>query len=406
MKRILGSMVAVLVILSVIAPVSHTAVLADPDDFAGGDGSESNPYQIEDWHHLDSVRGHLGDHFILMNDLDADTDGYDDLAGPNANSNQGWQPIGGSFTGKFDGRGYEIRDLVISRPSEDNIGLFRLTTSAFIDAVGLANVQVTGSSYVGALVGENAGTVTGCYATGSVTGAVCVGGLVGLSWATVSNSYSTCSVTGDASVGGLIGYAKWKVEDCYATGNLTGDYVGGLVGEMDSGTVTNCYATGSVTVVTGGSTAGGLIAQNYSTVSGSFWDTETTGMATSAGGTGKTTAQMLQNATFASWDMTAVAHSDIDPSSIWNIVDGRCYPFFGWLRMRFELKAGWNMVSVSRELPPGKNTVAEVFKGEIVAIYTWNPTTKSYVVPATVEPNCGYWVAVTEDKTIAYLMAA
>jgi hypothetical protein len=180
---------------------------------------------------------------------------------------------------------------------------------------------------------------------------------------------------------------------------------GGLLGQIPTGTtVTNCYATGSVTLT--GSTGGGLIAINSGTVSGSFWDTQTTGMATSAGGTGKTTAQMLQEATFASWDMAAVAHGDINPSSIWNIVDGGSYPHFGWLRMRFELKAGWNMVSVPRELPPGKNTVAEIFEGEIVAIYTWNPTAKSYVVPATVEPNCGYWVAVTEDKTIAYLMTA
>jgi hypothetical protein len=65
-----------------------------------------------------------------------------------------------------------------------------------------------------------------------------------------------------------------------------------------------------------------------------------------------------------------------------------------------ELKTGWNMVSVPLDLPDGEDTVAAVFGDEIVAIYTWNPGNKSYEVPLTIAPEVGYWVAVTEDKTI------
>ncbi len=68
--------------------------------------------------------------------------------------------------------------------------------------------------------------------------------------------------------------------------------------------------------------------------------------------------------------------------------------------IEFELKAGWNMVSVPLELAEGEDTVAAVFKGEIVAIYTWDPVAKSYTAPDAIEPEVGYWVAVTEDKTI------
>ncbi len=67
-------------------------------------------------------------------------------------------------------------------------------------------------------------------------------------------------------------------------------------------------------------------------------------------------------------------------------------------RLDLPLKTGWNMVSVPLELADA--SPGAVFKGEIVAIYTWDPVAKSYTVPTTIEPECGYWVAVTEDKTI------
>ena len=66
-----------------------------------------------------------------------------------------------------------------------------------------------------------------------------------------------------------------------------------------------------------------------STVSDSFWDTETSGQATSAGGTGKTTAEMHNIATFsgAGWNITAVNPGQTNPAYTWNIVDGESYPF-------------------------------------------------------------------------------
>jgi hypothetical protein len=65
----------------------------------------------------------------------------------------------------------------------------------------------------------------------------------------------------------------------------------------------------------------------------SFWDTQTSGQATSKGGTGKTTAQMQDITTFlgASWDIIAVAdHVTRNLSYIWNIVDDETYPFLSW----------------------------------------------------------------------------
>jgi hypothetical protein len=68
------------------------------------------------------------------------------------------------------------------------------------------------------------------------------------------------------------------------------------------------------------------------TASNSFWDIETSGQATSAGGTGKTTAEMKNIATFtgAMWDIVAVALDHRNPAHIWNIVNGVTYPFLSW----------------------------------------------------------------------------
>jgi hypothetical protein len=152
---------------------------------------------------------------------------------------------------------------------------------------------VIGTEYVGGLVGWNTGAISDCYSTGSGSGDNYVGGLVGVNYDTVSNSYSTGSATGGLNVSGVVGR----------------DY------------------DGSVNV-------GGLVGRNYydGAVSGSFWDTETTGQVASDGGTGKTTAQMQDIATFtgAAWDIITVAHEDTNPDYTWNIVGGVTYPFLSW----------------------------------------------------------------------------
>ena len=56
------------------------------------------------------------------------------------------------------------------------------------------------------------------------------------------------------------------------------------------------------------------------------------------------------------------------------------------------LSAGWNMVSVPLILDDA--SVAAVFPGA-AAVYTWRPEMKSYVTPESIEPDTGYWVAVT-----------
>lgn len=319
--------------------------------------------QIRDWNDLDAVRENVDGEFLLMNDLDSTTAGYEELAGPAANEGQGWQPIGvwpDPFTGRFDGQGFEIRDLFIDRPVEDHVGLFSFVeTGAVIVGVALIDADVTGQMYVGGLVGHmHDGSISSCYSTGSVAGDTHVGGLAGESGGIVSNTYSTASVSGSFEVGGLIGQNHGSVSKSCSTGRVTGDeYVGGLVGWNHEGTVSNSYSSGMVDgvslvgglvgsnratvnncystgTVTGLEDVGGLTGRNYQgTVSNSFWDTEASGQGTSAGGTGNTTAEMQDISTFsgAGWNIVAVGGVG-EPNStyIWNIVDDDSYPFLSW----------------------------------------------------------------------------
>jgi hypothetical protein len=302
--------------------------------------------EIWDWYDLDAIRDNLCWNYTLMSDLDSTTPGYEELAGPIANGGSGWEPIGFSdtelkypFKGILNGQGYELHGMFIQREAADSIelGLFGLSYGV-IENIGVVDATVIGNDAlcVGVLVGMNEGTVSNSYSTGNVSTDADyggVGGLVGVnSEGTVMDSYSTACVISSGCIGGLIG-ANYHgtINNCYSTGNVSGEhYVGGLVGG-NYGTVSNSYCTGSVTgdefAVTGG-----LVEINEGTVSNSFWDTQTSGQATSNGGTGKSTAAMQNITTFsgAGWDITEVSLNETNPAYVWNIVDGLTYPFLSW----------------------------------------------------------------------------
>ena len=208
------------------------------------------------------------------------------------------------LAGEFDGDGYTISNLSFSFGFVTGVGLFGyLALDGNLTQVAAEDVNITGNWGVGGLVGTKNGTVSNSYSTGNVTGKDYVGGLVGVNYGTVSNSYSSGNVTGEYDVGGLVGDNLGTVSNSYSSGNVTGiEYVGGLVGWNDA------------------------------TVSTSFWDTETSGQATSDGGTGKTTEEMQDIATFsgATWDICAVAPGSTNSTCIWNIVDNETYPFLSW----------------------------------------------------------------------------
>ena len=221
--------------------------------------------------------------YRLTSDLDFDTndDGVVDVDDDYWNLGNGWEAIGdgsNAFSATFDGAGYTIHNLFVARSSAYYVALFgNADSSAVIRSVGLESVNVTGNWHIGALMGQNDGSVTASYATGTVSGNRFAGGLVGNNKGSITNSYAMVAVTGSGdNNGGLVGYSnQGTVTDSYATRNVAGSsQVGGLVGYNNEATITNSYATG---LASGQTSIGGLIGLDYQgTVSDSYWDTVST----------------------------------------------------------------------------------------------------------------------------------
>jgi hypothetical protein len=214
------------------------------------------------------------------------------------------------LTGILDGNGFTISHLTIT--GTDYLGLFgRLEPGAEVKDIGIVHVEIAGAGgNVGGLAGASSyqSTITHCYTTGELTGRRGVGGLVGSNDGEVIGCYSRGAVSGTTEgIGGLAGY------------NFYG------------GHLIHCYSTAAVTST--GKDVGGLVGRSWDPVGGvirCFWDTQTSGQATSAGGTGKTTAEMQRADTFleAGWDF--VGETANGTEDIWWILEGKDYPRLWW----------------------------------------------------------------------------
>jgi len=194
---------------------------------------------------------------------------------------------------------------------------------------GVSSTDFNG--FVGGLVGDNRGDVAHCYNAGAVSGNRCVGGLVG--WndhGSVTDCCSTGVVSGNSEVGGLVAVNGGAVTHCYSTGMVTGDeYVGGLIGDNYYGWMTNCYSSGLVSGT--GWAVGGLVGVGSAeSAYNCFWDAQTSGQMTSAGGVGKTTTEMQTASTFleSGWDF--VDETANGTEDIWWILEGKDYPRLWW----------------------------------------------------------------------------
>jgi hypothetical protein len=372
--------------------------------YGGGSGTSEDPYQIAtaaDLITLGETPEDYDKHFILTTDIDLAGHVFDRAVIAPDTDPVKWGVQGAPFTGVFDGNGHTILHLTVK--GKDYLGLFgqlgdRPASIGEVKELGVVDVNITCSGgWVGGLAGTNwAGSVTHCYSTGTISGGAivgglvgdnhggvasdcystatlnggsCLGGLVGENWGTVSRCYNTgavsgiwpdvgglvgyncygritqcCStgaVSGTERVGGLVGLNAGPLSDCYSTGTVSGSsYVGGLVGDNESDSdVTNCYSTGAVNGI---SNIGGMVGHNYLGVAtGCFWDTQTSGQATSDGGTGKTTAEMLMASTFLGWGRTP---------AVWTIDEGNDYPRLAW-----QAKPG-KALPVLRDFIPGSGS--------------------------------------------------
>jgi hypothetical protein len=179
----------------------------------------------------------------------------------------------------------------------------------------------------GGLVGVNSGTISDSFAVGEVTctgtGLCRGGGLVGFSDRNrrIDRSFATGAVTGAdfSAVGGLVGDGEGIISQSFATSPVTAGtsaVAGGLVGQAPAASIDQSFAAGRVSGGSG-AIAGGLIGTvlGGATVTNSYWDTDTTNMPASSGGSGLTTLQLR-----------AGVPPGFDPA-LWDSNAGLSYPF-------------------------------------------------------------------------------
>ncbi len=380
--RCVVAALACLVLFCADAPFGEqpggTASGQEPAGFAGGDGTEEDPYLVETAEQLDNVRNHLDAHFRQVADIDLDA----------FSENEGWEPIGSwtehdaRFSGTFDGGDYDIVNVRIDRSYGYFIGLFAgFDDGARVENMALKNVSVAGKEGVGALAGVNRGQIRSCYVEGDVSGDMVVGGLAGRNdgvirnscfrgavnggmaaggiagtsggdiintrvvaqvkvkesdgggiagvnsaAGTISGTYAEGVVAGKANAGGLAGNNTGSINNSYALANVSGEEnIGGLAGR-NLKDIVNSYAAGEVTGV---QRVGGLVGKDMITLQGfsvegtvtsSFYDQTVTGTESTGRGFSRTTQQMMREETFADWDFDAT----------WAIDEGEGYPYLQW----------------------------------------------------------------------------
>ena len=235
----------------------------DPSNLTGN-GTANDPYLVTNVSELQSINDDPAAHYELGNDIEAS-------GTAEWNNGSGFAPIG-PFTGTFDGNGHNISQLAVTRPAENQVGLFgEVAGSGTVLNVSLTEVNVTGDFVVGGLAGVNAGTIDSASVAGTISGAETVGGLVGENKdpsgsveGTVQSSFVTGTVSLTNESGGSPPTHNGTRSDMSSLSEPLGGDVGGLVG-TNTGTVMSSYSTASVT---GRSNVGGLVGANVDALFG------------------------------------------------------------------------------------------------------------------------------------------
>ncbi len=170
---------------------------------------------------------------------------------------KGWQPLGhdtdgatdgcqgAAFDGTFDGNGWTISDLNISRSTEDCVGLFgHIAEDSEIRNLALRGETVIGRFRVGGLVGdgESVRIVSSSVVIENIRGVLGLGGLVG--WGSSAQIHSSSVVAGE-----VMGFGN--------VGAVSNRHIGGLVGWGQS---VQIYSSSVVAdLVTGSANIGGLV---------------------------------------------------------------------------------------------------------------------------------------------------
>ena len=243
---------------TILSPMSALAFSAY------GAGTAGSPYRISTCAQLSEINNDLSANYVLVANIDCASASFTSLA------------LSAAFTGTLDGQSHTIKNLNIA-----GNGLFSQVTGGTIKNINLASGSISGTGYVGSIVGIIHGaTLINVHSSLAIVGEVYNGGLVGLSYndLSISNSSYGGSITSNVFSGGLVGLifdsGTNLITDSYFDGTFTlvartfptvspSHFNGGIVGLMYGGTIANSYAAGSINYDNNASTIGGLVGLTY-----------------------------------------------------------------------------------------------------------------------------------------------
>ena len=286
--------------------------------FAGGNGTDTEPYRIETLHQLECIGVNSDAHYELVTDIDATW-------------RTGFDPTP-RFSGTLDGNGHTIRGLTVHRSSDSAGGIVDSLDGGTIERLHLRNVSIRGNDGAGGVAASSSGTIREVTVTGTVRGDRGVGGVVGgvtSRVGVISRVETNATVFGEHSVGGLAGNSIGNVTNSAVFGSVRGESdVGGLVGmNYAPGRVASSFAAATVN---GQERVGGVVGRNYENgpIEDVYWDANVTGQSSSAGSPGShalTTAEMTGKT-------VPEAMSGLGVGDAWVATDG--YPVLDWLSDR------------------------------------------------------------------------
>jgi len=257
------------------------------------------------------------------------------------------------------------------------------------DSYSIADVS-SSSYWVGGLIGNWNYTTNGygnhininrVYAEGNAGAVGGAGGLIGIIQATSASADNTFTLT-----------------DAYARGDVTqtgtGNNLGGLIGYVYTFSsvaapisIARTYATGLVNNGISATNVGGLIGYNSNgSITNSFWDTQTSGLTTSAGGTGKTTAEMTTSTAQAMYE--GVGWDFSYPGGTWGISTllNDYYPILQALppRIRVQLDLN-NLIKTYGDANPGLSGEWSILTGcsGCVTDLNWATSGTNYITNST-----------------------
>lgn len=230
-------------------------------EFAGGTGTEADPYIVETKQQLNAVRNDMSASYKLNADI-VFTEADFAEGGEFYNDGKGWEPIN-TFRGNFDGAGHVIKKIVINANGID-VGFFGECNDAKIMNLGIVEGKIIGGHHTGGIAAEfSGGKIERCYYTGTINSYTRAGGIVGRMFSgELSNCYNTGEISGSSS-GGIVGeMSSGEISNCYNTCEISGYASAGIIGEMSSGEISNCYNIGSITNNSSSHSSGEIVGRN------------------------------------------------------------------------------------------------------------------------------------------------